>query len=197
MIPPSLLDAAEAAHATPGRAYHTWDHALAVLAEVRRTPGWGDVLAAELAAILHDAVYVPGASDNEARSATLAEALLTAHGLERHLPAVQAMILATAHHGQASASDTPPDVARFLDCDMSILGADPDTFDAYDRGVAREYAALPPALYAAGRAAFFDALLAAPRLFLTDAHHARLDGPARANLRRARARLQDTPPGPT
>lgn len=194
MIPSSLRIAAQEAHGTPGRAYHTWDHALAVLAEVERTEGWGDPTAAALAALLHDAVYLPGAPDNEAQSAELAERLLPAHGLAAHLPLTRAMILATAAHGRVPTADLPPDVARFLDCDMAVLGADPDTFDAYDRGVAAEFSALPPELYRAGRAAFLDALLAAPRIFLTDAQHARLDAAARANLRRARARL-DAPPG--
>ena len=51
MIPPGLRRAVEVAHGTPGRAYHTWDHALAVLAEVERTEGWGDPRAAALAAL--------------------------------------------------------------------------------------------------------------------------------------------------
>jgi hypothetical protein len=66
-------------------------------------------------------------------------------------PRVERLILLTARHGHLDAATLDVDEAHFLDCDMAILGAAPERFDAYDRGIAREYAAPPAEAYAAGR----------------------------------------------
>ena len=101
---------------------------------------------------------------------------------------VAALVELTARHGRigpgALADD--PDAANFLDCDMAILGAPPAVFDAYDRGIAAEYRGhVPGWLFALQRRRFLACLLAAPRIFLGDFFHGRLDAAARANLRRA------------
>ena len=75
--------------------------------------------------------------------------------------------------------------ALFLDCDMAVLGAAPAAYDAYERGVAQEYAALPPELYAAGRRRFLEGLLAREHLFLSERFRLRYEHAARENLRRA------------
>jgi predicted metal-dependent HD superfamily phosphohydrolase len=80
------------------------------------------------------------------------------------------------------------DAAKFLDCDIAILGAPPDRFDEYDAAIAVEYAAVPADRFRAGRGAFLRTLLARERLFLNELFHAELDGLARSNLRRALAR---------
>jgi predicted metal-dependent HD superfamily phosphohydrolase len=72
---------------------------------------------------------------------------------------------------------------------MAILGSAPERFDAYERAIAVEYAAVPPAAYRAGRAAFLERMLASERVFLSDHFHGLLDAAARANLRRALSRL--------
>ena len=75
---------------------------------------------------------------------------------------------------------------------MAILGAVPERFDAYDRGIAREYRGRVPAwLFQFNRRRFLKSLLDAPRIFLSPFFHARLDEPARANLRRALNRPRD------
>ena len=83
------------------------------------------------------------------------------------------------------------EAARFLDCDMAILGADPARFDAYDRGIAAEYRGhVPGWLFKLNRRRFLKSLLARERIFLSGHFHARLDATARANLRRAVTRKQ-------
>ena len=52
-----------------------------------------------------------------------------APGLDR--AAVRAMILATAHHGAIAGERLDLDTARMLDCDLAILGAPPEQFDAW------------------------------------------------------------------
>lgn len=194
-LPAAMLDAAQAAHATPPRAYHHWGHALTVaeqVADVHQRLGWAQPREALLAALYHDAVYVPGRRDNEARSADLALAHIAAWrpdaGMDTHR--VAELIRWTARHGTVTEADLaadsqPRDLAHFLDCDMAVLGADAATFDAYDRGIAAEYrGVLPQPLFRLNRRRFLKRLLASERIFLSDDVHARLDAAARANLRR-------------
>lgn len=195
-LPAAQRAALEAAHADPPRAYHTLAHAQVVLGEVEAIaagPGWTHPREVALAAAYHDAVHVPGAADNEARSA----ALVREH-VGRWMPdagidvdRVAQLIEYTARHGRITASDladdpAPLDAMRFLDCDMAVLGAPAPVFDAYHRGIAAEYRGRVPAwLFALNRRRFLKGLLARERIFLSDDMHARLDAQARINLRRA------------
>jgi predicted metal-dependent HD superfamily phosphohydrolase len=177
-LAPELVARLAVSYAEPRRAYHTAAHIAEVL-------GWFDVVADEVpwtdpsavyaAIVFHDAIYVPGAKDNEARSAAwcLAEAFSnrSAHLIEL-----------TARHGGFVPGDVDDEAALFLDCDMAILAASPDAFAEYDRQIAFEYQHLPPEAYRAGRRAFLGGVLAKPRIFLSDYFHAKLDARARANL---------------
>jgi predicted metal-dependent HD superfamily phosphohydrolase len=145
--------------------------------------GWAQPAEVYVAIVFHDAIYVPGARDNEAKSAAWARR----SGLPVDLERVAALIDLTAKHGGLAPGDVDRDAALFLDCDMSILGAPPDVFDAYDEGIAREYASVPADAYRAGRRAFLTRLAGEPRIFLSDYFHARLDAAARANLARSLA----------
>ncbi|WP_437737626.1 HD domain-containing protein [Sorangium sp. So ce1335] len=188
-LPEPLWRTVCAAYGEPGRAYHDLVHVREVLCrvgEVARDVGWRRPREVFLAALFHDAVYEPGRHDSEARSAALArEAVsrwLPAEGLDEAL--IERLILLTARHGALGPADVDEEEALFLDCDMAILGSDPAAFDAYDRGIAAEYSAVPPELYAAGRRRFFERLLAAEHIFLSPYFRARLEGRARDNLRR-------------
>jgi predicted metal-dependent HD superfamily phosphohydrolase len=193
-LSPALADALTAAYATPPRAYHHLGHVAEVLAEFDTAADeapWQRPAEVVAAILFHDAIYVAGRTDNEARSADLARARLADAGLPVDLDRVAHLITLTARHGALTPADVAddPDAARFLDADLAILGAPPDAYDRYEQAIAAEYAAIPPAAYRDGRRRFLARLLAAPRRFLSDAAHARLDGPARANLTRAVAAL--------
>ncbi|XXY88606.1 hypothetical protein WME98_44960 [Sorangium sp. So ce296] len=188
-LPEPLWSAVRAAYGEPGRAYHDLAHVREVLrrvAEVGRDVGWRRPREVVLAALFHDAVYAPGRRDNEEQSAELArEAVarwLPGEGLDEGL--IARLILLTARHGSLAPADVGEDEALFLDCDMAILGSDAAAFDAYDRAIAAEYSAVPPELYAAGRRAFFERLLAAEHIFLSPYFRERLEARARDNLRR-------------
>ena len=108
---------------------------------VQAESGWFAPVETFLAVLFHDAVYVPGAADNEARSAELASA-----AIRRFLPdaptdldRVSRLILLTAGHGHLAPEDVDRDAALFLDCDMAILGASPAVFDAYHAGIAPRF----------------------------------------------------------
>jgi predicted metal-dependent HD superfamily phosphohydrolase len=189
---------ASPAYAEPPRAYHGFDHVLAVLRSFRAVadgPGWKRPVEAWLALLYHDAVYEAGRKDNEARSAGLAQAAIA-----RWLPAagidaarVARLIELTARHGALERDD--PELGRdaleaedarlFLDCDMAVLAAPRAEFDAYDRGIAEEYRDhVPGWMFRRGRRRFLRDLLGRERIFLSDFFHERLDSSARANLRR-------------
>ena len=192
-IPEGMLRAVLAAYAAPPRAYHSFAHVQEVLAhfaEVTAGPGWSHPKEVFLAALFHDAVYVVGRSDNEAKSADLAlEALATflpREPLDAAL--IRRLIELTARHGKLDRASLDDAARHFLDCDMAILGAPPERFDAYDAAIATEYAHVPRVIFRFNRRRFLAHLLEADRIFLSDFFHARLDAPARANLRRALGR---------
>ena len=195
-LPTPMLSALEAAYATPPRAYHHFGHVQEVLhrfAEVTVGPGWTQPAEVYLAVLYHDAVYEAGRKDNEARSADLARAEIA-----RWLPdlgvdtlRVAELVKLTARHGQLGLEDFGDDgfsldARHFLDCDMAILGAAPDVFNAYDQGIADEYLGkVPGFLFRLNRKKFLKALLARERIYLSDCFHQRYDAQARNNLARA------------
>lgn len=190
-LPAEQLAALQAAYAVPPRAYHNFAHVEQVLRhydEVAAGPGWERPSEVRLAMLYHDAVYEPGRRDNEARSAELAMAHIARWLPDRGIDAarVAGLIALTARHGTLGPADVDRDAALFLDCDMAILGADPASFAAYDRGIAAEYRGLVPGwLFKLNRRRFLKALLGRERIFLSDWFHQRLDAQARINLRRA------------
>jgi predicted metal-dependent HD superfamily phosphohydrolase len=188
-LPESLAAELAAAYAEPARAYHTGAHIAEVLGWFDRVAdeiGWRDPASVYAAIVFHDAVYVPGAKDNEARSADWLRRSVAEHGLPGDREHAAELVELTARHGQHA--NLAGDTALFLDADMAILGAEPDAFDAYDAAIAREYAAVPPEAFRAGRRAFLQTLLATPRIYLSDYFHALLDGPTRWNLARTLTR---------
>ena len=189
-VPAELVAALEAAYAQPPRAYHNIGHVHEVLAhyaDVTAGPGWSQPCEVFLAVLYHDAIYDAGKRDNETRSAQLAAA-----DIARHLPdagvdvaRVAELIELTARHGRLKPGDVDRDAALFLDCDMAILAAAPERFDAYDRQIVQEYRGTMPAwLFRHYRRKFLKALLGAPRIYLSEHFHLLCGAAARANLAR-------------
>lgn len=193
MLAPALIDAIRKLHDDPARGYHAWSHPqalLGLLAEVRDQ--LHDPIAVECAILLHDAVYDPRRTDNEQRSAALAQRLLDGVVPAETLARTIRLVEATERHElPAGVSAGEADDARiFLDLDLSVLGAEDDAFDAYEAGVRHEYRHVPDADFRRGRAAILAGFLARDRLFLSDWGHARFEARARANLRRSLAALR-------
>ncbi len=189
-LPAGQLAEIEAAHAQPPRAYHNLGHVQALLLhhrDVAAGPGWRQPREVALAMLYHDAVYEAGRGDNEARSAAMARVAIARWLPDAGVDAerVAALITLTARHGQVRSDELDADAALFLDSDMAILGAPPDVFDAYDRGIAEEYRGkVPGFLFRLNRRRFLKGVLAQPRIFFSDFFHARYDAQARENLRR-------------
>jgi predicted metal-dependent HD superfamily phosphohydrolase len=181
----AVMEAARAAYASPGRHYHTWAHIEACLREAHGLT-FDDAPVVYAALLFHDAIYVAGAKDNEARSAKLAATQL--QGLARfdaaRIARVEHLIMLTASHA-ALPADAPGDDKKLIDIDLSILAAPAETYRRYAQEVRREWVpgVVSEAQYAHGRAAFLRGVLAAPRIFHSADFSAR-EVPARANIER-------------
>jgi predicted metal-dependent HD superfamily phosphohydrolase len=171
------------AYSEPGRHYHTLDHIVALFHQLdRHGEGLADRNAVELAIFFHDAVYVPTRSDNEAQSAALARARLTALGLPAALVARVADLILATRHGIEHAEPHDADLALLLDLDLSVLAADRPVYAAYAQAIRSEYAVYPDLVYRPGRRRVLGQFLARPRIYRTGRLHELWDAAARANL---------------
>ncbi|MHC3469161.1 HD domain-containing protein [Streptomyces sp. 7R007] len=165
----------------PQRRYHTVAHLTAVLDHI-------DVLeehahdpdVVRLAAWFHDAVYLPDRSENEERSARLAERALPEAGVPADRTAeVARLVRLTVTHAPA-----PDDAngAVLCDADLAILASPPSAYAAYTTAVREEYHFVPNDAFRAGRATILRQLLALPSLFHTPFGMREWEATARYNL---------------
>lgn len=175
--------------AEPQRRYHTTDHLIAVLDRVDelavhvadRDAGVPvDWDAVRLAAWFHDAVYRPERSENEERSAALAERALPELGIGDACTAeVARLVRLTASH------DPAPDDhngAALCDADLAVLAGSPEQYAAYAAAVREEYVFVPDRDFRAGRAGVLRQLLDMENLFRTSYGKAQWERVARRNL---------------
>ncbi|MFG2979675.1 hypothetical protein ACGFYQ_00245 [Streptomyces sp. NPDC048258] len=179
--PAPYADRLLAAWAEPQRRYHTTAHLADVLARIDvLAPYAADPAAVELAAWFHDAVYRPDRSENEERSAAMAERALPELGVDPDRTAeVARLVRLTVTHDPAP-GDTDGEV--LCDADLAVLAGPPEAYAAYAAAVRAEYGFVPDDAFRAGRAAVLRQLLALPRLFRTPYGTAHWEAPARANL---------------
>ncbi|WP_225803518.1 hypothetical protein [Streptomyces sp. NK15101] len=177
--------------AEPQRRYHTVAHLRAVLDRIDELADQGgeggELELVRLAAWFHDAVYRPDRSENEERSAALAEKALTEAGLTaREVTEVARLVRLTVTHDPA-----PGDLngETLCDADLAILATGPDTYGGYTAAVREEYSFVPEPDFRAGRAAVLRQLLSLPRLFRTPYGAAAWEERARENLERELAEL--------
>jgi predicted metal-dependent HD superfamily phosphohydrolase len=162
----------------PHRAYHTTAHLTAVLDRLDELPGVTD--AVRLSAWFHDAVYDPRATDNEARSAELAEAVLPPLGVAAGTVAeVARLVRLTAGHRPVD-GDTAG--AVLCDADLAVLAGTPEDYRAYAAAIRREYRHVPDGAFRTGRAAVLADLLDRLQLYNTPAGRRRWEAAARANM---------------
>ena len=92
---------------------------------------------------------------------------------------VRRLVLLTADHDPA-----PQDAAGALlcDADLEVLGRSPEAYRRYVQAVRRDFAHVPDADWARGRAAVLESLLGAERLYRTAPGRARWEAAARRNL---------------
>ncbi|MFJ7127380.1 hypothetical protein [Streptomyces sp. NPDC098101] len=181
--------------AEPQRRYHTVDHLRAVLDRVDELTDQGgeggELELVRLAAWFHDAVYRPDRSENEERSALLAEKALAEAGLTPHEVAeVARLVRLTVTHDPA---DGDLNGETLCDADLAILASAPDTYARYAAAVREEYAFVPEDTFREGRAAVLRHLLDLPRLFRTPYGAAVWEEKARENVERELKELRGVP----
>ena len=190
--PREVMDDLKARYAEPQRSYHVWRHIEALLGWAEEVqPTLADADAVILAILFHDAVYDPTRSDNESESARLLEgASLDAFSAVSRVRAVR-MVEATSRH-EVPIDVVPADrddLSKFLDMDLSILGASEPVFDGYEAAVREEYAFVPEPIFRAGRRRILQGFLERPVLYFSDWGRDRFEVAARANLTRSIAAL--------
>ncbi|MFJ8271304.1 hypothetical protein ACIQ8G_13290 [Streptomyces sp. NPDC094154] len=165
----------------PQRHYHTVTHLAAVLDRVDVLERHADDPdAVRLAAWFHDAVYLPERSENEERSARLAERALPEAGVPaERTTEVARLVRLTVTHDPA---DDDRDGQVLCDADLAILAASPSAYAAYAAGVRKEYHFVPNDAFREGRASVLRQLLALPRLFRTPYGAENWEATARYNV---------------
>src|ERR1019366_6589384 len=133
----------------------------------------------------HDAIYHPGAADNELRSAAwaaraLGEAYVSSEVGER----VFELIMATRHAAHRT-SVQGIDAELLLDIDLAILGAAPARFQAFERDIRKEYAAVPESVYRSVRRIVLEGFIEREHLYHTIQARELLEAQARLNLQGA------------
>jgi predicted metal-dependent HD superfamily phosphohydrolase len=177
-----------ARYAEPHRRYHTADHLARVLRMIDDLADDHDLFLVRLAAWFHDAVYAipPGQLPNEEASARLALRELSRAGLEQEdLTQVARLVRLTATHLPGSRD---PEGELLCDADLSILAAPAEEYASYTSAIRTEYAAVPEAVFVAGRLEILTGLIEGD-IFRTRKGRALTDA-ARENVDAERATLQ-------
>jgi predicted metal-dependent HD superfamily phosphohydrolase len=170
------------------RHYHDLTHLDEVLRNVDELADHAsDADVVRLAAWFHDAVYDATGTDNEERSAELAETVLQRLRVDPdRVREVARLVRLTADHAVAPEDGNG---AVLCDADLAVLASDAARYAAYVVAVRREYAHVPDHSFAAGRAAVLRGLLAQNPLFRTPSGRVAWEERARANVLAELSRL--------
>ena len=170
----------QTAYAEKHRHYHTSEHindCLLKLDEVRHLAQQPDEV--ELALWFHDAVYATRSKKNEAKSAAWAMKFLAGNSVDpRRVRRVYDLIMMTRH--DAPVDD--PDGALTVDVDLSILGADEETYARFERNVRKEYWWVPVELFKRTRVSILQSFLDRDSVYGTDHFRREAESQARKNL---------------
>jgi predicted metal-dependent HD superfamily phosphohydrolase len=173
-----------ASYDEPHRAYHTARHVgacLRLLDDATVAALATHLVEVEAAIWYHDAIYDTRASDNEERSARMAEESLGSAGVATDVVArIAAYIRATKDHVVDSA-----DGQLVIDVDLSILGESPEVFAGFEEEIRREYSWVDTAAYAAGRAFILRRFTERPFIYGTALFRERYESQARDNIARS------------
>ncbi len=178
------------AYTAADRSYHGIAHikdCLLELQEVRHLALEPDSV--EFALWYHDVVYDSTKSDNELRSADEAMKAITKYHFSFSMTqrqAIRKLIMATKH----TIPQQTDDEKLIVDIDLSILGAGPDRFSNYEKGIRREYDHVPQEIFSARRAEILQSFLDRHRIYYTDFFMVKYEDRARKNLKLSIEQLQ-------
>lgn len=162
------------------RHYHTLQHLdnlLAQLTDVKeKIQNWNTIL---FTLYYHDIVYNSLKSDNEEKSAELAEKRMKQIAVSIDtIELCKNQILATKSHIKSNDSDTN----YFTDADLSVLGQNWETYSLYYKNVREEYSIYPDFVYNPGRKKVLNHFLSMERIFKTEYFYSKYELQAKQNI---------------
>jgi len=169
------------------RRYHSFNHIQRCLCAFDQVAdGVANPDTIEMALWFHDAIYIPGAKDNEWRSAELFRGYAAACANSTFVQRVGELIMATTHAGIPDQADE-----RFItDIDLCSFGLGWEQFAADGRQIRAECPQMSDQKYFAGLLRFLQGLLNRPTFFFTEHFEQRYGQIARANTLRLIEELQ-------
>lgn len=175
-----IWDEIEKKYSHKKRHYHTMQHLENLLLQLAMAKpllqDWNTIL---FSLFYHDIVYNSLRSDNEEKSALLAEKRMTQLGVPTGMVIqCKEQVLATKLHTISSDSDTN----YFTDADLSVLGQPWQDYKTYFQQVRKEYAIYPDIIYKPGRKKVLEHFLSMDHIFKTDFYRGRYEEQARQNL---------------
>jgi predicted metal-dependent HD superfamily phosphohydrolase len=164
------------------RCYHTLTHLENLLHQLLAVKNyiqhWDTIL---FTLYYHDSVYNALQSDNEEKSARLAEQRMTRMAIPAEIITdCKAQILATKKH----LDNTDTDTNYFTDADLSVLGTDWGSYSTYYKNIRKEYAVYPDLVYNPGRRKVLNHFLAMERIFKTNYFYTKFEQQAKENLQK-------------
>ena len=186
-----LFDHVRSAYDSPGRVYHSWAHILACLEQYRQMT-FDNPRAVLMALIFHDAIYIAGRKDNEAKSAELAisELVELSNIGQAECEEISGMIMLTAsHHAVGNPSN---DAMKLLDIDLSILGAEWSIYETYASDVRKEFcpAVVSDFKFNIGRLKFLRSVQQKTNIFMTQEMRLLRERHAQENIAREISELE-------
>lgn len=161
------------------RFYHNLSH-INYLLKASEKHNFTDLEAVKFVIWFHDVIYDPKSTKNEIESAEIARVKLTELGLVADkISKIEKIILATQKHDSAGLDD---DGELFLDLDLSILGADSETYQKYQKAIQSEYSFVPWFLYKRARRKILENFLQREFIYFTDEIRQTIESIARLNI---------------
>lgn len=167
-------------HSNKRRYYHTLLHLENIFFQLTAVKGeireWDIVL---FTLFYHDIIYSSTKSNNEEKSAALAEKRMQQISVSKDkIELCKKQILATKSHIESRDGDTN----YFIDADLSILGQRWETYSEYYKNVRKEYSVYPAFVYNPGRKKVLNHFLSMDRIFKTDFFYEKFEIQAKQNL---------------
>ena len=183
-----LWEEIEKHYSNKSRHYHSLSHLenlLFQLTEIKdKIENWNTIL---FTLFYHDIMYSSVKSDNEEKSAILAEKRMKQINVSNfEIENCKNQILATKKHLENSDSDTN----YFTDADLSVLGQDVEVFTKYFKDVRKEYKIYPNLIYNPGRKKMLNHFLEMDKIFKTDYFYQKFENQAKENLKMELLQLQ-------
>lgn len=175
------------AYSKKGRYYHTQAHVTACLLHLDScVSAVACPREVELALWFHDAIYAPLSAKNEKKSADWASSFLSENGVSAQvITRVYRLIMVTQHNAPTRTKDE----SILVDIDLSILGADPETYEVFEQQVRKEYRVIPWFLFQKKRAALLQGFLDRSNIYNNDPFSTEREQQARENLSNAISKL--------